>query len=99
MRSNFRTWIRGRILGIDLDIFRRDRQGAALRHGIAAVDGEVQQHLVKLRGVTQQWPQVRGSLGSDDDSFGKSLLSDFYDLFDQMRSEERRVGKECRSRW
>ena len=31
--------------------------------------------------------------------WGMSACSDDYNKYDDCRSEERRVGKECRSRW
>src|SRR5256885_8613502 len=40
-----------------------------------------------------------GSLPGDDESPVKILIADVLRPFVESRSEERRVGKECRSRW
>src|SRR2546430_3445455 len=45
---------------------------------------------------------IAGNQHPDPDTlatFRRTCLHDLKDLFVQVRSEERRVGKECRSRW
>ena len=41
-------------------------------------------------------PQAAGTIGKE---FAEKLSADCYAALDDDRSEERRVGKECRSRW
>src|SRR2546426_5555871 len=57
-----------------------------------------------LRSATDVWP---GGLGSSSGELGHNLMDHHFrvvaqgtlDGLDDKRSEERRVGKECRSRW
>ena len=53
---------------------------------------------VKVTGITQQFSQ--GDLEFTDNALDVAINGDgFFQVKDQGRSEERRVGKECRSRW
>ena len=42
---------------------------------------------------------ILASCGSDDHNGGGNGQDGDYNLQEEIRSEERRVGKECRSRW
>ena len=46
------------------------------------------------RKVTEQYPENRATLKIPERFRGTLTL-----IYDENRSEERRVGKECRSRW
>ena len=52
---------------LDLAIGGLDRQASALRHGVAGVEREVDQHLFELRGIGAHRPQVRRQLQIDRD--------------------------------
>ena len=47
------------VRAVDLHLVRFDGEDAAVRHGIAGVDGEVQEHLVNLRRISTNRSQLR----------------------------------------
>ena len=47
-----------------------------------------------LRDIPNLKEKVYKNISKDNED-----LINFLDIFSQLRSEERRVGKECRSRW
>ena len=55
---------RGGVLLVEVRDFRTDRQDAALWHGIAGVDSQVEQHLLDLAAISQYRGQVRRQFGS-----------------------------------
>ena len=49
-----------------------------------------------LYGLTRHFPEIQQNCIADDD---KGKIPQTSHAINQHRSEERRVGKECRSRW
>ena len=49
----------------------------------------------------QEWEETlrKGELISVSDKITDHTQGDLWEMLSQTRSEERRVGKECRSRW
>src|SRR3989449_11062787 len=72
--------------------FRQELNFAIGGGGLEDVTGEITQRVVAGAG----WSAVHDPMTLPD--FGRHLREQFGMLFEQ-RSEERRVGKECRSRW
>ena len=66
---------------------------AAVLHGIG--DVRVEEHPMPTPGPNEVVVEIRsvGICGSDVHYYEHGRIGDF------VRSEERRVGKECRSRW
>ena len=60
------------------------RDAAALRHGVARVHAEVEQHLVQLRGIAQHRPKVGRKIRLDVDVARESLRHDLGQLADEM---------------
>src|ERR1017187_3151530 len=75
--------------------------------GLTSARGEAMLELFQMSwaDLTQKMPDLAEagypSLWLPEPAKGGSVFSVGYDLFDpfDLRSEERRVGKECRSRW
>src|SRR5438874_11234765 len=81
-----------------LDYMRRDLVTSGQLHRLIQADG--------LSGITSNPTIFEKAISTDseyDSAIQKFLNAspeiDSATLFEQIRSEERRVGKECRSRW
>ena len=59
--------VRGGIAIVEISIRRLDRQPAAVRHRVARVDREVEQHVLELVGIDARLPQAAGEHGLDRD--------------------------------
>ena len=73
------------------------RAGQVIEHdSFAIIDREAGPHFY----TAEQWPIVRRMIHANAD-FDFNGLTRFHPdgVHTQLRSEERRVGKECRSRW
>ena len=56
--------------------------------------------VVKEISMNPKFPKtIQGRTGKVEGKRGKSYIVKIKDLSKEKRSEERRVGKECRSRW
>ena len=58
---------------VERDVFRREFELAALRHGVARVDAQVHQHLIDLRLVAVERPQVVGYAHVERDILGQRI--------------------------
>ena len=72
---------------------------AACPHSEAIRDAQRKKPKVPVHAVlTETNPLIR-FIGSDDMTQNRELFQVWLQKLAQWRSEERRVGKECRSRW
>src|SRR5256886_17461409 len=101
--ASFRTGDdqRGRGLGFDLRLCDRDRAGAnLLSQPLTCEPAHEKRH--ELRNLRARETSKRLARECIDRVFGHEpaeVVLDVADLCFNVRSEERRVGKECRSRW
>src|SRR5260221_374971 len=51
IRSDLKPGIGRTRVGVDRDILGENLDDTAIRHGVAAIDAKVDQHLIELRGV------------------------------------------------
>src|ERR1035437_3301264 len=65
-----------KVQGLESDVDHAQREGAAVRHGVAGVDGEIEQHLMKLGGVTGYGPKIIGDPRHNFDITGESIVDD-----------------------
>jgi len=69
------------ILRGERDVLRREHKAAARRHRVARIDAEVHQHLVKLRGIADDRPELGRRVLADADGAGNvSLMIDAISL-------------------
>lgn len=59
------------------DVFGGKGEGAAVGHRIPGVDGEIEQHLVQLRGVGLHGPEIGRDILRNEDVLGKGLSGVF----------------------
>lgn len=70
--------------GGENDVFGAKEQGAALRHGVAGVDGEVQEDLMNLGGVRLDGPEIGRDVVVENDRFRKSFLDERGDVAQEV---------------
>jgi len=75
VRANGRVGAHADVVLIQVEVLRRYGQGAARGHGIAGIDTEVHEHLMKLGGVAQQRPKFGYGGRTESDVFRKGLLN------------------------
>ena len=66
------------------EVVRGNRDRAAVRHGIAGIHAEVEQHLIQLRGIAAHRPQVGAHMGDAPDVRREGVLHHPAEVGDQM---------------
>src|ERR1043166_1123147 len=69
---------------VEPEVLGFQSQLAALRHGIAGVDAQIEQDLVQLGNIGSERPEVSRNAGLDPDALGKGFLHDFQHLLDEV---------------
>ena len=49
--------------------------------------------------VAKDLKNIKDYIAEDNEEYAIKTIKEIYGKFENLRSEERRVGKECRSRW
>ena len=80
--TRFEVDLRGRVCLVDDRVRRRDPWPAAVRHGIAGVDGEIEQHLLDLVRVDADLAERRVDGRLQEDVLTEDALQHPLDVSD-----------------
>src|SRR5690554_8102586 len=99
MGNRFRDFLHNKNRNGDLRESRGNIQESKMRRTPVSKNSDIKKESVSNKRRVEMFEDDYDEMDYDDVGFEEELHESSRDIYEDTRSEERRVGKECRSRW